>query len=126
MAAIGYNGLSRYHEALAAARQASEHTSTIYISMWAMPELIEAAARSGEADIAAGVLQRLAEFTKAGGTDWGLGVEARCRALLSEGKTAESLYREAIARLSRTKLRPELARAHLLYSARLHLSLIHI
>jgi DNA-binding CsgD family transcriptional regulator len=115
MAAIGYNGLSRYREALAAARQASEDTSTIYISMWAMPELIEAAACSGEADIAAGVLQRLAEFTQAGGTDWGLGVEARCRALLSAGETAEILYREAIDRLGRTRLRPELARAHLLY-----------
>jgi DNA-binding CsgD family transcriptional regulator len=115
MAAIGYNGLSRYHEALAAARQASEDTSTIYISMWAMPELIEAAACSGEADIAAGVLQRLVEFTQAGGTDWGLGVEARCRALLSAGETAEILYREAIDRLSRTRLRPELARTHLLY-----------
>ena len=115
MAAIGYNGLSRYREALAAARQASEDTSTIYISMWAMPELIEAAACSGEANIAAGVLQRLAEFTQAGGTDWGLGVEARCRALLSAGETAEILYREAIDRLCRTRLRPELARTHLLY-----------
>jgi DNA-binding CsgD family transcriptional regulator len=115
MAAIGYNGLSRYREALAAARQASEDTSTIYISMWAMPELIEAAVCSGEADIAAEVLPRLAEFTQAGGTDWGLGVEARCRALLSAGETAEILFREAINRLGRTRLRPELARTHLLY-----------
>ena len=115
MAAVGYNGLSRYREALAAARQASEDTSTIYISMWAMPELIEAAARSGDADPAAEVLERLAEFTRAGGTDWGLGIEARSRALLSAGETAENLYREAIDRLSRTRLRPELARAHLLY-----------
>jgi DNA-binding CsgD family transcriptional regulator len=115
MAAIGYNGLSRYREALAAARQASEDTSTIYISMWAMPELIEAAARSGDADPAAEVLERLAEFTRAGGTDWGLGIEARSRALLSAGGTAENLYREAIDRLGRTRLRPELARAHLLY-----------
>jgi hypothetical protein len=80
-----------------------------------MPELIEAAACSGEADIAAEVLQRVAEFTQAGGTDWGLGVEARCRALLSAGETAEILYREAIDRLGRTRLRPELARTHLLY-----------
>jgi DNA-binding CsgD family transcriptional regulator len=115
MAAIGYNGLSRYREALAAARQASEDTFTIYISMWAMPELIEAAARSGDADPAAEVLERLAEFTRAGGTDWGLGIEARSRALLSAGETAENLYREAIDRLGRTRLRPELARAHLLY-----------
>ena len=115
MAAIGYNGLSRYREALAAARQASEDTSTIYISMWAMPELIEAATRSGDADQASEVLERLAEFTRAGGTDWGLGIEAHSRALLSAGETAENLYREAIDRLGRTRLRPELARAHLLY-----------
>src|SRR6185503_20082037 len=51
----------------------------------------------------------------ASGTDWGLGVEARCRALLSEGEQAEGCYREAIGRLGRTRLRPELARAHLLY-----------
>jgi DNA-binding CsgD family transcriptional regulator len=115
MAAIGYNGLCRYREALAAARQASEDTSTIYISMWAMPELIEAAARSGDAGPAAEVLERLAEFTRAGGTDWGLGIEARSRALLSAGETAENLYREAIDRLGRTRLRLDLARAHLLY-----------
>jgi len=48
-------------------------------------------------------------------TDWSLGIQARCRALVSEGETAERLHREAIERLSRTRLRPELARAHLLY-----------
>jgi DNA-binding CsgD family transcriptional regulator len=57
----------------------------------------------------------LAERARAGGTDWGLGIEARCRALLSEGEQAEQCYREAIERLGRTRLRPELARAHLLY-----------
>lgn len=115
MAAIGYNGLSRYPEALEAARQASEDTFTIYISMWAMPELIEAAVRSGDTDPAAQVLEQLAEFTRAAGTDWALGIEARCRALLSRAETAEVLYREAIGRLGRTRLRPELARAHLLH-----------
>ena len=60
-------------------------------------------------------LERLAEITRAGGTDWALGIEARSRALLSEGDAAERLYREAIERLGRTRLRPELARAHLLY-----------
>ncbi|MCW2911451.1 MAG: LuxR family transcriptional regulator [Actinomycetia bacterium] len=115
MAAIGYNGLSRYPEAMAAARQASEDTFTIYVSMWAMPEFIEAAVRSGDADPAAEVLGQLAEFTRAGGTDWGLGIEARCRALLSPAETAEALYRKAIDRLGHTRLRPGLARAHLLY-----------
>jgi DNA-binding CsgD family transcriptional regulator len=83
--------------------------------MWALPELIEAAARTGDTGIAGDALTRLAQFTQAGGTDFGLGVEARCRALLSDGEAAGSLYREAIARLGRTRLRPELARAHLLY-----------
>jgi DNA-binding CsgD family transcriptional regulator len=83
--------------------------------MWALPELIEAAARTGDTGIAGDALTRLAQFTQAGGTDFGLGVEARCRALLSDGEAAESLYREAIDRLGRTRLRPELARAHLLY-----------
>jgi DNA-binding CsgD family transcriptional regulator len=114
-AAILANGLGRYADALAEARQASEDTSTLYISMWALPELIEAAARTGDTGTAGDALTRLAEFTLAGGTDFGLGVEARCRALLSAGETAENLYREAIERLGRTRLRPELARAHLLY-----------
>ena len=60
-------------------------------------------------------MARLAETTQAGGTDFGLGIEARSRALVSEGQTAEGMYREAIDRLGRTQLRPELARAHLLY-----------
>jgi DNA-binding CsgD family transcriptional regulator len=114
-AAILANGFGRYADALVAARQASEDTSTLYISMWALPELIEAAARTGDTGLAGGAQTRLTEFTQAGGTDFGLGVEARCRALLSAGETAEHLYREAIERLGRTQLRPELARAHLLY-----------
>jgi DNA-binding CsgD family transcriptional regulator len=114
-AAILANGLGRFADALAAATQASEDTSTLYISMWALPELIEAAARSGNARTVTQASERLADITRAGGTDFGLGIEARSRALLSQGETAESLYREAIDRLSRTKLRPELARAHLLY-----------
>jgi ATP/maltotriose-dependent transcriptional regulator MalT len=115
VAAILANGLGRYEEALAAARHASEDTFTLHVSMWALPELAEAAARSGNTEVAAGALERLAETTQAGGTDFGLGLEARCRALLSAGADADHLYREAIGRLSRTRLRPELARAHLLY-----------
>ena len=114
-AAILANGLGHYADALAAAREASEDTSTLYISMWALPELIEAAARTGDTGLAGDALTRLAEFTLAAGTDFGLGVEARSRALLSAGETAGNLYREAIERLGRTRLRPELARAHLLY-----------
>ena len=115
VAAILANGLGRYEEALAAARHASEDTFTLHISMWALPELVEAAGRTRNTNIATDALDRLAETTQAGGTDFGLGLEARCRALLSGGAAADELYREAIDRLGRTRLRPELARAHLLY-----------
>jgi DNA-binding CsgD family transcriptional regulator len=112
--AVLYNGLGRYDEALAAARQASEHEH-VYVSVWALPELIEAAARTGDTRIVGDALDLLAGRTRAGGTDLGLGIEARTRALLNEGEAAEGHYREAIDRLGRTRHRPELARAHLLY-----------
>jgi DNA-binding CsgD family transcriptional regulator len=64
---------------------------------------------------AADALERLSETTRASGSDWALGIEARSRALLSDGETAERLYREAIDRLGRTRVRVALARAHLLY-----------
>jgi DNA-binding CsgD family transcriptional regulator len=64
---------------------------------------------------AAQALERLSDTTRASATDWGLGIEARSRALLSDQEAAERLYREAIERLARTRLRVELARAHLLY-----------
>jgi DNA-binding CsgD family transcriptional regulator len=114
-AAILNNGLGRYQEALAAARYASQETPALYTSMWALPELVEAAVRCGNRRLAAEALERLAETTRPGGTDFGLGIEVRSRALVSEGTAAEGLYLEAIDRLGRTQLRPELARAHLLY-----------
>jgi ATP/maltotriose-dependent transcriptional regulator MalT len=85
------------------------------VSVWALVELVEAAARGGDPDLAADALERLAEATQPSGTDFALGVEARCRALVSHHENAERSYREAINRLRRTRLRPELARAHLLY-----------
>jgi DNA-binding CsgD family transcriptional regulator len=114
VAAVLYNGLGRYEEALAAARQASEHEH-VYVSVWALPELIEAAARTGNTRVGGDALDLLTGTTRAGGTDLGLGIEARTRALLSEGEAAEGHYREAIDRLGRTRHRPELARAYLLY-----------
>jgi DNA-binding CsgD family transcriptional regulator len=86
-----------------------------FVSTFALPELVEAAARTGNTELAASAVDQLAEATQAGGSDWGLGVEARCRALVSQGQAADGLYQEAIERLGRTRLRPELARAHLLY-----------
>ena len=112
--AVLYNGLGRYEEALEAARQASEH-GHVYVSAWALPELIEAAARTGNPRIADDALDRLTESTRAGGTEGGLGIEACSRALLSEGEAAERHYGEAIDRLGQSRRHPELARAHLLY-----------
>ncbi len=109
------NGLGHYEEALAAAVEASEHTPELFIATWALSELIEAATRTENAELARGALTRLGEQTEACDTDWALGIHARSRALLSDGEAAERLYREAIDRLGRTRLRPDLARAHLLY-----------
>ena len=113
-AAVLYNGLGRYEEAVTAAREVVSAPLN-WPSMWALPELVEAAARRGDTDEARDALERLAETTLPCGTDFALGIETRCRGLLSDGKVADNLYREAIERLSRTKLRPELARAHLLF-----------
>jgi DNA-binding CsgD family transcriptional regulator/tetratricopeptide (TPR) repeat protein len=112
--AVLYNGLGRYEEALEAARQAFAHRH-VYVSVWALPELIEAAARTGDPRVTNDALDLLAQTTRAGGTDLGLGIEARCRALLSAGEVAEGHYREAIGRLGRARRRTELARACLLY-----------
>jgi DNA-binding CsgD family transcriptional regulator/tetratricopeptide (TPR) repeat protein len=114
-AAVLNNGLARYKEAASAARQATSNTFEPWISAWALAELVEAVARNGDPESARHALERLAETTQLCGTDFALGIEARCRALLTDGGPAEELYRDAISRLSRTQLRPEVARAHLLY-----------
>ena len=113
--AILFNGLGRYDRALASAQRAAEETPQLHVSPWASTELIEAAVRSRQPDVAAGALERVMAATAPSITDWGRGMQARCRALLSKGESAERLHREAIERLARTRRRPELARAHLLY-----------
>jgi DNA-binding CsgD family transcriptional regulator len=113
--AVLYNGLGRYSAALAALRRQAVDPSYRDSAPRPMAELIEAAVRSGERELAGLALQRLAETTSAAGTDWALGIEARSRALLSDGDSADALYREAIERLGRTSIRLQLARAHLLY-----------
>jgi DNA-binding CsgD family transcriptional regulator len=110
-----YNGLGRYEEALGPADSADEYPPAQRFTNFLLPELIEAAARCGQASRAAKALGRLSEATRACGTDWALGTEARSRALLSEGEAAERLYWEAIARLERTSQRPAAARARLVY-----------
>jgi DNA-binding CsgD family transcriptional regulator len=109
-----YNGLGRYEAALAAVLPA-ERFYTEGTAIWALTELIEAAVRCGQPERARRAFERVQETTRAAGTDWALGIEARSRALLSDGNDAEELYREAITRLRRTRIRVQLARAHLLY-----------
>jgi DNA-binding CsgD family transcriptional regulator len=109
-----YNGLGRYADALAAARRVVGHTELV-TSNWAMPELIEAAVRVGDFELAAETDRRLTDRSKASGTDWALGVAARSRALVAEDGRASDLYVEAIERLGRTRVAVDLARSHLLY-----------
>jgi DNA-binding CsgD family transcriptional regulator len=112
---ILYNGLGRYEQALASAQRASEQAPELFVSAWALPELIEAATRTGNTQLALEALEQLAEATSVGATDWALGIHARSRALLGHSDVAENFYREAIERLGRTRIRFELARAHLVY-----------
>jgi DNA-binding CsgD family transcriptional regulator len=113
--AVLHNGLGHYAEALAAAEPATEETYQPLGTQMVLPELIEAAVRTGRPEIAQEALERLSAMTAIEGSDWAKGLEARSRALLSEGQNAERCYAEAVERLGRTRLRPELARAHLLY-----------
>jgi DNA-binding NarL/FixJ family response regulator len=113
--AILFNGLGRYDEALASAQRAAAETPQLQFSWWASTELIEAATRVARPDLAVDALERVLAVTAPADTDWGLGMQARCQALLSEGEDADRLHREAIERLARTRRRPELTRAHLLY-----------
>jgi DNA-binding CsgD family transcriptional regulator len=112
--AVLCNGAGLYEEALAAALSASEHRE-IVVENWGLGELAEAATRCGRTDLARAAVDRLRDKARATGTDWALGIAARSRALVSEGDDADRAFREAIERLGRTRVRAELARAHLLY-----------
>jgi DNA-binding CsgD family transcriptional regulator len=113
--AVLNNGIGNYQAAVEAAQRSTDYLGEMVTPPWSAVELIEAAARSGRAEMAADALTQLAVITSACGTDWALGIEARSRALLSDGDTAERCYRESIERLGRTHMRVDLARAHLLY-----------
>jgi DNA-binding CsgD family transcriptional regulator len=112
--AVLCNGLGRHDAALGAARPAFDHDH-IGLGPFVLPELVEAAARTGELEIANRALAWLAERTRATPTAWALGVEARARALVSDDDSAEEHYRESIRRLGETRVRVELARSRLLY-----------
>lgn len=113
--AVLLNGLARHQDALPAARAAAEHPVESAVIHWALSELIEAAVRSGRPELAAGAYERLAAAARARRTEWALGLQARCGALLAAGPTADAGYRQAIEHLGRTRIRMELARGHLLY-----------
>jgi len=112
--AVLCNGLGRYAEALAVAEPATEETYSPLGTQWILPELIETAVRTRRVELASEALGRLSAMTVEG-SDWAKGLEARSRALVSAGREAEQCYAEAVERLGRTQLRPDLARAHLLY-----------
>ncbi len=109
------NGLGRHREAMTAASNATDDPIEPFVSVWALPELVEAAMRAGERDRAREGCARLVETTQPCRTDFARGMEARSRALVEEGQGAESLYREAVERFGSGRLRPDLGRAHLLY-----------
>jgi DNA-binding CsgD family transcriptional regulator len=116
MQALLYNSIGRYGQALLAARRATDHPQEMGAPTWgALIELAEAATRTGHPAEAAAALERLTPATRASGSDWALGLESRSRALLGHDDQAEPLYRDAVERLSRTPIRGEYARAHLLY-----------
>jgi DNA-binding CsgD family transcriptional regulator len=109
------NGLGHYEKAMAAGQRATAYDKDVASLRWSLVELIEAAARRGMIETASRACRQLTEMATAGGTDWALGAQARSQALLAEGAAAERLYREAISRFDKTRLRVDLARAHLLY-----------
>ncbi|NMO50126.1 helix-turn-helix transcriptional regulator [Actinoplanes sp. TBRC 11911] len=111
--AMLYNGLGRFDEALKAAQQTIQSSVEPGVLTGApLVELITAAAHGGQSEIAAEALDRLSISTRACGTDWALGMEASCRAVLTG---SEAFYAEAIERLDRTRIRPLSARARLYY-----------
>jgi DNA-binding CsgD family transcriptional regulator len=114
--AILYNGLGRYDEACAAAVRVFAYPHDLGGPVnWGMIELIEAAVRAGTPEAAAVARARLSDRARASGTDWVLGLAARSEALFIDDQRAEELYIEAVARLGRTRMAVDLARAHLLY-----------
>ena len=112
--AVLCNGLGEYDEALAAACSAAEHREVV-AENWGLSELVEPAVRTGRIDLATDAVDRLSTKAQATGTDWALGIEARSRALLSQGAVAEARFRAAVEHLARTRVRSELARTSLLY-----------
>jgi DNA-binding CsgD family transcriptional regulator len=113
--AVCYLGHGRYDEALAAAERAAEDPHGMELRPQVLADLIEAATRCGQPERGTAWLHRLAEIAEANASQFALGLLARSRAMLDDGQTAEPLYREAIERLGRTRIRAALPRAQLVY-----------
>ncbi|MGW4490304.1 helix-turn-helix transcriptional regulator [Amycolatopsis sp. NPDC004368] len=109
------NGLGRYDEAFRVAERAVRIEPAPGSWIWHVPELVEAAVRSDRSEAVADVYAEFEDMTRTSATDWALGLRRRTGALLTDGDKAEELYRESIDRLGRTRMRADLARAHLLY-----------
>ncbi|XVV16327.1 AAA family ATPase [Actinoplanes sp. CA-131856] len=115
LAAVLHNGSGRFREAFAAAERAVAYTGELGFASWALPELVEAAVACGEKDRAAEAVRQLERIVAPGGSDWGLGVVARSRALIASGAEADGLFREAVDRLGRCRGSAMRARTRLVY-----------
>src|SRR5581483_4847325 len=114
-AAILYNGAGRYAEALAAARQELPYTRELSFAMRSLPEVVEAAVRTGDRALAEEAFEKLARVARLAGGDWALGVLAIAEAQLRDGEEAERLHREAVERFARGRMPFLEGRARLLY-----------
>ncbi len=114
LSAILFNGLGRYDEALAAARECCEYEDLGFYS-WCLYELIEAAVHAGDNETAVSALRQFEQRAGASGTEWGLGVLAAARAMLGADETADDLFTEAVERLERAKVALHGARVRLSY-----------
>jgi DNA-binding CsgD family transcriptional regulator len=113
--AVLYNGLGRYPQACEAAKSGAGQPGELGMSNWLLPELVEAAVRTDQHTLAEDARARLEQTTTPSATDWALGIQDRCNALVTGGDRAEGHYRAAIGHLGRTRMRTEHARAHLLF-----------
>jgi DNA-binding CsgD family transcriptional regulator len=113
-AATLHIGKGEYADAVTAAQRACDPDG-LGFNVWVLPELIEAAARNGDLPTARAAFEELAERSSLSSTEWARGIEARSRALLTDGQEAEDLYREAIEQLGRSRVAVHHARAQLIY-----------
>ncbi len=106
-------GLGNYRAALPS--DPANFRDNPFIGIVGFPDLIEAASRCGERDVAAEATAEFAARALPNGTPIALGLLAMSRALLADDAVAEKLYHDAIEQLSHCRGNLRKARAHLLY-----------